>query len=222
MSVVSRLKEEMSNGNHILKNQSSLNNSEIKALALLEIIEIHKHKLKSGKLPTHPNCFSVTANGRKYIEDMDTNDVPVTQVVRKVGSVLEESIEKFEDLGRNFNEIRASLDGVHHLLGMMTEIHPVAQPQLSEDQKLLYMSTAESMAAPQMRMGIYTAVESYFLIMEKMGMREEEILEYLRTLHREGQLELANSLSTKSIPKGARFVETDDGIRFIWGRLVHE
>jgi len=222
MSVASRLKEEMSNGNHMLKTQSSLSNSEIKALALLDIIEIHKHKLKSGKLPTHPNCFSVTVNGRKFIEDMASNDVPLVQVVRKVGSVLDETNEKFEDLEKQFNEIRDTLDGVHHLLGMMTEIHSVAQPRLGEDHKLLYMSTAESMAAPQMRMGVYTAIESYFLIMEKMGMREEEIVEYLRTLHQKGKLELANGVSTKSIPKGARFLETDDGMRFMWGRLVHE
>ncbi len=220
MSLVNKLVDVFSVEPHVLKSTSGLSQREINILRQLELIELHKHRTKTRKTPAHPNCLVLTLLGKRFVDLVENNTISTKQVVKKVGRTLEETTSKFQEIISMLQGIGQSLDGIENLLQMITEMREEPLSGLEDNQIILLLGTAELVASADMRDGPYTAIEMYFKVLESIGMGSDEIQEYLRKLYESGKLEFPNGITTKTVPRNTRFVEVENGEKYVWGRLT--
>ncbi len=220
MTIITKLGKYVGEYGLIPKTGSGLKAPDLKNLEKLNIIEMGKIPLKSGKAPANPNAFRLTDLGRRLAKMSLSQAVSVAESVLRAKKSLDETKGELDSIKQSISRVEEEIAGIERMLERVSvSQQPVSRTSpssdLSEERILSILRQVEMGAGPRERSGYLYSTDLYYVALGRLGLGEKEINDILYSLYDRNLLELQMGDSSG----GNRGVRTLSGKLFHWGKV---
>ncbi len=200
---------------YIPKRGSKLSTNELKALAQLNIIQMGKIPLKSGKMPANDNAFIITDLGRAFIRQSLAEHIPISEAVLKVRHEISQANTQMEIIKHKIVSLEEKIHKIDSFVSNLESrtSQPTRVP-IEKQQLLKAIVEAENLASSEYRSGPLFNTEIYYKRLSQLGLKDNEINDILYSLFEETLLDLQMGPSSS----GQRGVRTLSGKVYNWGK----
>ena len=220
MTIITKLGKYVGEYGLIPKTGSGLKAPDLKNLEKLNIIEMGKIPLKSGKAPANPNAFRLTDLGRRFVKMSLSQEVSVAESVLRAKKSLDETKGELDSIKQSISRVEEEIagTGIERMLERISQqpaTRSSSSSDMSEERILSVLRQAEMGAGPRERSGYLYSTDLYYLALGRLGLGEKEINDILYSLYDRNLLELQMGDSSG----GNRGVRTLSGKLFHWGKV---